>query len=225
MIWLKKMFGGGATPPPVPAPSLSTGDIRHALPLGLRVHGRVHFDRTMYQVAPGVMTMELPDGHQDIACYGHIDLGDGYAMHRFYLEDDAFLQVLTCGGQVESLQAFVYHGTANPPTKAAFQEFVTGNPHLGAPEIDYDGKRWRRVTSEEIAGKIPPMAFDEVLYRGTPPRRDDDLTNYTCVYARDVPQLDRQEILVVNGEDSGPNEFLVSYAVGVDLNESDLDIT
>jgi hypothetical protein len=69
------------------------------------------------------------------------------------------------------------------------------------------------------------MAFDEVLFRGTPPRRSDDLTNYTVVYGRPVPELDRDELLVVTAEDSGPNQFLVSYAVGLDLTEADLDIT
>lgn len=223
MSLIDKLFGR-KSPPPVPALS-PQGDLRHALPLGLRVHGRVRFDRTLYRVAPGAMTAELPEGDQDIAAYGHINLGDGYAMHRFYLEDDAFLQVLTCGEHVESVTAFVYHDTVNPPTKAAFQQFVTSNPHLGADEIDYAGRRWQRVTSPEAGSKIPPMAFDEILYRGNPPRRNDDLTNYTVVYGRAVPELDRQELLVVNGEDSGPNEFLVSYAVGIELTEADLDIT
>lgn len=218
-----KLFGrGGATPPPVPP---VTGDLRHPLPLGLRIGGRVRFDRTLYRVAPGAMTEELPDGHQGIECYGHIDLGDGYAMHRFYLEDDAYLQVMTVGGSIESIKGFVFHDTVNPPTKAAFQQFVTGDPHLGAQHIEYAGKRWTRVTSPDAGPRIPPMAFDEVLYRHVPPRRDDDLTHYAMVYSREVPELEREELLLVTGEDSGPNEFCVTYAVGMDLTEADLDIT
>jgi hypothetical protein len=201
------------------------GDVPHPLPLGLRVHGRVRFDRMLYRVAPQAMTAQLPDGDQDIACYGHVDLGDGYAIHRFYLEDDAYLQVMTCGGHVESINAFVYHGTVNPPNKAAFQSFVSNNPHLGAHEIEYAEKRWQRVTSPDQGPKIPPMVFDEVLFRGIPPRRSDDLTHYSVVYGRPVPELDREELLVVAAEDSGPDQYLVSYAVGLDLTEADLDIT
>lgn len=220
MSWFDRLTGRGrSTPPPAP------GAIRHTLPLGLRLGGRVQIDCTMYRVAPGAMTEELPEGHQGIECYGHIDLGDGYAMHRFYLEDDAYLQVMTCGELIESIKGFVFHDTVNPPTKAHFQQFVTGNPHLGAQEIEYAGKRWYRVTSPEGGAHIPPMAFDEVLYRGTPPRRDDDLTHYAMVYGRGVPELQREEFLLVTGEDSGPNEFCVTYAVGVDLTEADLDIT
>lgn len=222
MSWLKKMLGQGVQPPPVPA---ATGALRKPLPLGLRVGGRVQFDRTMYQVAPDAMTAELPTGHQGIACYGHIDLGDGYAMHRFYLHDDAYLQVMTCGDAVESIKAFVFFDTVNPPTKAHFQQFVSGNPHLGAQHIEYAGRQWTRVTSADAGPQIPPMAFDEVLYRGEPPVRDDDLTHYAMVYGRHVAELDREEFLLVTGEDSGPNDFCVTYAVGVDLTEADLDIT
>ena len=220
MSLLSKLFGGKQ------APADQAGDIRHPLPLGLRIGACIAFDRTMYRFAPGAMTEELPDGHQRVACYGHIDLGDGYAMHRFYVEDDAYLQIMTCGEAIESIKAFVFHATVNPPTKQAFQDFVASHPHLGAFEIDYAGQRWTRVTSAEAgAQRIPPMAFDEVLYRNTPPRRDDDLTHYAVVYRRDVPTLEREEFLLVTGEDSGPNEFCVTYAVGLDLTEADLDIT
>lgn len=222
MSWLDRMLGrarADAAPPAV------GGGLLDALPLGLRVGGRVAFDRTLYRVAPGAMTAELPDGHQGVACYGRIDLGDGYAMHRFYLEDDAYLQVMTCGAAIESIKAFVFHDTVNPPTLQHFRQFVAAHDHLGAQDIEYGGHRWSRVTSPEGGAKIPPMAFDEVLYRGQPPRRDDDLTHYAMVYGRPVPELDREEFLLVTAEDSGPHQFCVTYAVGLDLTDADLDIT
>lgn len=198
----------------------------HALPLGLRVNGAVQFDRTMYRVAPGAMTVELPVGHQLIPCYGHIDLGDGYALHRFYLHDDAFVQVSTCGSQVEGIKAFSFHETVNPPTKDAFQDFVMHHEHLGASRIEYAGHAWERAT-QSTAGdtRIPAIAYDEVLYRHAPPRRDDDLTHYAMLYRRAVPELDRDEFLLVTGEDSGPQDFAITYAIGVDLTQADLDIT
>jgi len=223
MSWLGRMFGKGAA---ATAPSASQGDIRHRVPLGLRVGSRIHFDRTMYQVAPAAMTAELPDGHQGVECIGHIRLGDGAELHRFYLEDDAYLQVLEVGDTIEAMQAFVFHHTVNPPSKAAFQQFVTGNAHLGDFDIEYAGRQWTRVTSEEAGDvHIPPMAFDETLYRGQPPRKDDDLTHYACVYKRHVPELGRDELLLVTGEDYGPTEFAVTYAIGIDVTEADLDIT
>ena len=216
----------GRRPPP-PAEALpAPGELAHALPLGLRVGARVQFDRTMYSVAPGAMTEELPEGHQGVPCYGHIDLGDGYALHRFYLDDDAFLQVGTVAGDVEAIQGFVFHETVHPPDKAAFQRFVMGHAHLGAPNIDYGGHQWTRATqTTEADRRIPAMVYDEVLYRNQPPRRDDDLTHYAMLYSREVPELSRQELLLVSAEDSGPADFSITYSVGVDLTTADLDIT
>lgn len=215
-----KLFG--AKPPPAPV----AGALTHALPLGLRVGGQLQFDLTLYRVAPGAMSAELPGGYQGIPCYGHIDLGDGYALHRFYLDDDAYLQVSTCGEAIEAIKAFVFHETVNPPTKEKFQQFVMQHPHLGAAEIDYAGQRWTRSTqSTEATARIPAIAYDEVLYRHSPPRKDDDLTHYAMLYRRYVAALDRDEFLLVTGEDSGPNEFCVTYAIGLDLTEADLDIT
>ena len=207
-----------ALPPP--------GALAHALPLGLRIGGRIQFDRTMYSVAPGAMTEELPAGYQGVPCYGHVDLGDGYALHRFYLDDDAFLQVSTVGDDVEAIKGFVFHETVNPPTKEAFRAFVMEGDHLGAAAIDYAGHHWLRVTNSTAGNaRIPAMAYDEVLYRHQPARRDDDLTHYAMLYSRDVPELAREEFLLVSAEDSGPHEFSITYSVGVDLTAADIDIT
>ena len=51
MSWMDRMLGRGGAP--IPAPS-AVGDIPHALPLGLRVGGRVHFDRTLYRLIRAV---------------------------------------------------------------------------------------------------------------------------------------------------------------------------
>ena len=218
---LDKLLGRA---PPAAAPP--PGALAHALPLGLRIGGRIQFDRTLYRIAPGAMTEELPAGYQGVPCYGHVDLGDGYALHRFYLDDDAFLQVSTVGGEVEAIKGFVFHETVNPPTKDAFRKFVMESDHLGAAEIDYAGQHWLRVTNTTAGdARIPAMAYDEVLYRHEPARRDDDLTHYAMLYSRDVPELSREEFLLVSAEDSGPNEFSVTYSVGVDLTIADIDIT
>lgn len=201
------------------------GDIVHALPMGLRLGGCVAFDQMMYRAASGAFTSQLPDGHQPIQCYGHAPLGDGAELHRFYVEDDAYLQVMTVGQSVDAIQAFVFHETRNPPTKAAFQQFVTSGDLLGPEEIEYLGKTWYRVTSHDSPGRVPPMAFDEVLYRGMPARKDDDLTHYAVVYGRHIQEIDREELLLITAEDSGPNDFCITFAIGLALTQADLEIT
>lgn len=219
MSLFNKLFGSRPTPPPAP------GAIRFPLPLGLRIGARITFDRTMYQVAPEAMLAELPDGFQGIPCIGQIDLGDGTVQHRCYVDDDAYLMVQTVGGEVDGLMGFVFAETVNPPNKHAFQDFIQHHAHLGAPGIDYAGKRWQRQINTTAEGRIPAMVFDEVLYRYEPARRDGDLTHYAMMYQRHVPELDRDEFLLVTAEDSGPQEFCITYAVGLDLGTEDFQIT
>lgn len=203
------------------------GAIGHALPLGFRINGRVALDTLVCRAHPGALTAQLPEGHQGIPCYGHIDLGSGYALHRFYLDDDAFVQVSTCGELVEGIKAFVFVETVNPANQAEFQRYITEHEHLGAATIDYAGRSWQREFGDDdgAAARVPAVAYDEVLYRHDPPRKDDDLTHYAMLYRRAVPELDRDEFLLVTGEDYGPSEFCITYAIGLALTTADLDIT
>lgn len=227
MSFFSRLFGKPATAATTePTIDPTRGEIPHPLPLGLRVGAMVSFDRTRYLAAGDAFVEQLPTGYQQVQCYGYADLGDSHLLHRFYLADDAYLQVLTIGEEIDAVQAFVYCEQVNPANLAAFREFVAGHAHLGASQIDYAGHRWQRRTNADAGdARIPPMALDETLYRGQPPRRSDSLTNYAMLYGRPIPELDSEELLLVTAEDSGPNEFLVSYAVGLNLNSADYDIT
>lgn len=223
MGWLDGLFGGKKQQAPEPA----TLPFAHELPLGLRINGRVAFDTLPFRAHPQAWTLRLPEGHQGIPCYGYIDLRGGHALHRFYLDEDAYLQVSTASGQVEGIKAFVFQETVNPANQAEFKRFIQDHPHLGADRIDYAGRTWYREFGDQLGagGKAPPVIYDEVLYRHDPPRRDDDLTHYAMLYRREVPELDREEFLLVTAEDYGPSEFVVTYAIGIDLTTADLDIT
>lgn len=221
MSFFDKLFGKSPAPPAMPVRDAMT----FPLPLGLRIGARITFDRTMYQVAPEAMLGELPEGYQGIPCIGQIDLGDGTVQHRCYVDDDAYLMVQTVGGDVDGLMGFSFAETVNPPNKQAFQDFILGHDHLGAAEIEYAGKRWQRQINTTASGRIPPMVFDETLYRYAPARKDGDLTHYAMMYQRHVAELHREEFLLVTAEDSGPTEFCITYAVGVDLTVEDFQIT
>ncbi|MEC4339816.1 MULTISPECIES: DUF2491 family protein [Stenotrophomonas] len=226
MSFLQRLFGKKPAAPAVASPPNYRGSIPHDLPLALRIGAMVTFDRTRYLVAPDAVVEQLPDGFQEVQCYGYADLGDGHLLQRFYLADDAYLQVMTVGGEVDAVQAFVYCEQVNPANQAAFREFVASHDHLWAPEIHYAGHLWRRHNQGETGlERMPPMALEEILFRGQTPRQSDDLTNYATLYTRQVAELGMEELLLVTAEDSGANEFLVSYAVGMNMNSSDFEIT
>jgi hypothetical protein len=69
------------------------------------------------------------------------------------------------------------------------------------------------------------VVFDERVFRGRPATFAYALTHYSMLYQREVPAGARIESLLVSAEDYGPDEFCVTYSVGVDVTTADLEIT
>ena len=225
MGWLSTVFGRkDATAAAGAAPVSRIGNVE--LPLGLRLGGAIAIDPMPFRVAGEAFLFAPPEGHVIIEAYGAVDLGGGAFLHRFYLTEDAFLQVNTTAGAVDEMKYFVFHETRNPPTPAAFRAWVEPGSLLGAPTLDVDGRHYRRVWGETPDARwAPPVVLDEKVYRGRPARLDYDLTHYCMLYRRDVPGTDRGETLLVSAEDYGPEEFCVTWSVGVDVSTADLEIT
>lgn len=222
MSWLRGLFGN--------APTTDAGPVREIagveLPLGLRLGGAIALDATAFSIAGDAFLFVPPEGHQIIEAYGAVDLGAGAMLHRFYVTDDAFLQVNTTAGAVDELKYFVYHETRHPPTIAEFRAWVKPGAMLGGPIMETANRRYRRVWGEsEDTRWVPPVVLDEKVYRGRPAALDYDLTHYCMLYQREVDGTHRTESLLVSAEDYGPDEFSITYSVGVDVTTADLDIT
>ncbi len=222
MNWLRGVFG---TPK-----EGDTGPVREIagveLPLGLRLGGAVALDTMAFKLARDAFLFVPPEGNVIIEAYGAVDLGGAAMLHRFYLSEDAFVQVNTTSGSVDEMKYFVFHETKHPATIAAFRAWVEPGALLGGATLDLDGRRYRRVWGEsEDARWAPPVVLDEKVYRGRPAKLDYDLTHYCMLYQRDVDGSGRTESLLVSAEDYGPDEFCITFSVGVDVTTADLDIT
>jgi hypothetical protein len=222
MSFLRGLFGKKPEGEPAPVRAIAGVD----LPLGLRPGGALALDTTVFDAAGEAFGFAPPRGHNLIEAYGQIDLGAGAILHRFYLTDDAFLQVNTTAGAIDEMKYFVFHETKQPANQAAFKRWVESGSAIGGTDIDVEGRRYTRVWGDEgDTGWIPPVTFDEKVYRGRPPVLDYDLTHYCMLYQRDIAALGRTESLLVSAEDYGPSEFCVTYALGIDVTTADLDIT
>ncbi len=69
------------------------------------------------------------------------------------------------------------------------------------------------------------MPLEERVYKKDLTSYEYDLTLYTMLYSREVEGFDREEMLLVTGEDSGPNDYVVSQAVGIPLTTAEFEIT
>lgn len=216
MSWLGKMFGSKPEQP----------EIAPAGPLGLRLKGAVGVDGLPFRVAGDRLLFEVPEGNQLIEAWGDVELGGGSRLHRYYLTDDAFVQVSTTAGQVDDVKLFVFQDTVNPSNQAAFNDWVKRGSQIGAPHLDLEGRRYDRVWGDAGAQDwAPPVVFDEKVYKDSFRSPDYDLTHYAMLYQRLVPELDRYEYVLVSAEDYGPNEYCITFSVGVDVNQADLTIT
>jgi len=221
MRWLKNMLGNK---PVDDAPALAINGIE--LPLGLRLGGAVALDTALFDAAGSAFGFVAPRGHCVIDAYGQIDLGGGSILHRFYLTEDAFLQVNTTSGAVDEMKYFVFHETRQPANQAAFKDWVRPGSALGAEMVEIEQRRYTRVWGDDPAESwVPPVVFEEHVYRGRPPKLDDELTHYAMLYQREIPSLQRVETLLISAEDYGPSEFCVVYSLGIDVSTADLDIT
>jgi hypothetical protein len=197
------------------------------LPLHLRLGGAVAYDDTMFKVNAGVLSFDAPQGNQIIEALGKVDLGAGSHLHRFYLTDDAWLQVNTTGQSIDDVKLFVYAETKNPPSKAEFVRWTEQGSEIGSASIRFAGRTFARVWGDSpVASWSPPIVYDESVVHPSGGEADFDLTHYSMLYQREVPELPgRFEYLFVTAEDYGPEEFCVVYSLGVDVTTADLTIT
>ena len=202
----------------------------NAFPLGARLKGAVLIDTMPFKLAGDAFAFALPQGPQIIEAIGVIDLGNGTKLHRLYLTDDAFVQIPTSGDHgarsVGDVSLFVYVDSVNPANQDAFRRWVEQGSPLGQPSYTFGDRDYRRVWGEGADGAwAPPVAFDENIYKTSATTKEYDLSLYSMLYERDVENADRNELLLVAAEDSGPNDFCISLALGVPLSLADFEIT
>jgi hypothetical protein len=196
-----------------------------AFPLGARLKGAVLIDPMPFRLAGEAFGFACPEGPQIIEAIGVVELGDGARLHRLYLSDDAFLQVATQDGQPGDVALFAYLDAIHPANQAAFRAWVEPGSLLGAATYTVANREYRRVWGEGPDVRwTPPVALDEDVYKIAADTKDYDLTLYSMLYERETG-ADRNELLLVAAEDSGPNEYCISLALGVPLTQAEFEIT
>ena len=179
------------------------------------------FDDLVYKLNGDKLGFDWPASPQIIEAVGDIDLGEGNRLYRLYLTDDAFIQIATANGQPGDVNLFVYGESINPSTSSEFERWCSG----GAPakyrlaNYEYD-----RVWGDGGA-TTQRVPLEERVYKKDLVTHEYDLTIYSMLYQREVDGFDRNEMLLVAGEDSGPNDYVISQAVGIALSTAEFEIT
>ncbi|MBI2380616.1 MAG: DUF2491 family protein [Gammaproteobacteria bacterium] len=190
--------------------------------LGLARGRMVAVDPLPFQFLAGRMLVVPPEGDQRIESRGLADLGAGCALHRYYVSDDAFIQIGTTNGLREDLKLFVFHETRNPGSLAEFQTWLGKTSQIGRSELDYGGYRYARVWGGDEV-HAPPVLFEEAVYTDSDTLAAYTVRHHCMLYERTVEGAERQEYLLISAEQTG-EDYCVVFSVGADLSSADLQI-
>lgn len=211
------LFGKKDTP--------ATPPVQSRLPMGFRLGAAVAIDSLPFRLHSEGYGFAPPAGDQFVEAVGKVDLGGGSHLHRFYLTDDAWVQVGTTGDTVDDAKLFAFAETKTPLSRNEFTAWVEEGSQLGNRELSFGGYTYHRVFGDGAATWAPPIVYDEAV---THTKSDDDfeLTHYSMLFQRELAfAAGKFEYLWVSAEDYSPTEFLVVFSVGVDITTADLTIT
>lgn len=189
----------------------------------LRLGAFVAFDALPFRMHEGRFLFAPPQGGQTIEAYGRVDLGASAQLHRYYLTDDAWLQVNTTDDQIDEMKLWVFHDTKHPADRDAFDHWLGRGSSLGRATLEYAGKQFRRVWGEEVEW-APPVRFGEDVYTEAMDAIAYRTTHHCMLFERAVEGTDRLEYLLISAELTG-EEYCVVFSIGVDVTAADLQIT
>jgi hypothetical protein len=197
-------------------------------PLGLRLGAAIRLDSILSKVlGDGRFVLELPEPGTPllVAAQGLIDLGEGVKLHRFYLDDDWWLQIKASGNvgddgeNFDEILLFGFGEVLNPSTQAQFEEMAGS---IGTPEYEYAEKKFVRQWGVG-SGLSATTDYSERVY----PQDDGsyETRHQDMLYAREVAGTTREELLLISVETDETDSVSVVHSVGMRLERTDLEIT
>ena len=195
-------------------------------PLDLRLGAAVRLDPVLSKVLAGAgYALELPEAGRilSVVAQGVVDLGEGVRLHRFYFDEDWWLQAKTSGpeasGAVDELHLFGFGDVLTPAGQAEFDAIAA---RIGLPSYEYAGNAYARIWGQG-SGAVATADFDERVY----PSDDASygVRHQDMLHSRDVAGSPRPELLLVSTETSDDGEVTVVHSVGIALEAADLEIT
>ncbi|MDU0113842.1 YjfK family protein [Psychrosphaera aquimarina] len=114
--------------------------------MGLRIGGSFDIDPLLLRLTEGELTISGCAPTQIIQAAGIVDL-DGTWVYRFYTDDEAYLQVITEGGQndehVVDVKLFHFYDTQDIESKPLWDEIL--NTKIGTPTYQLESQTFERV--------------------------------------------------------------------------------
>lgn len=193
--------------------------------MGLYLGGSFEIDPLKLKLLEPHLKINGAANQHLIQAVGKIMLDTGGVMFRFYTDDDAFLQVITDGGESEShitdVKLWYFYETKTVGSQAQWSELIAHG--ISKPHYKLDNDAYTRVW-DAVGDLSPPVAMTETTYE-----QDGDISTtdqFIMLYERDLGD-DNVEALLVAGEekivDSNHDRCLV-ISTGFDVSPADITI-
>lgn len=199
---------------------------------GLRLDGRVNIKLIGLRAHPDALFRWDDDAFHHIAAVGHVDLGQGSHLVRFYLDNDTWLQANIENGQVLEYKLFDFYRVTHL-SDAEFDVLINGEDKqpdsIGAQSITLasSSDEARTCTYQRVWGNTdslwsPPVIFEEqVMTTDSIVARS--VTHHAMLYERTIEGAERLEYLLLSAETDGEGSFMLVQNVGVDVASVDID--
>lgn len=205
---------------------------------GLRLDGRVNIKLIGLRAHSDALFRWDDDAYHHIAAVGHVDLGQGAHLVRFYLDNDTWLQANVENGQVLEYKLFDFYRVAHL-SDAEFDSLINGDSSINGDEKQPDSigaqtlsltsttDEARTCTYQRVWGNSdspwsPPVVFEEQVMT-TESVAARSVTHHAMLYERTIQGAERMEYLLVSAENDGEGGFMVVHNVGVDVASVDID--
>ncbi|MEG5549177.1 DUF2491 family protein [Enterobacter wuhouensis] len=197
-------------------------------PLGLHRHAAFTLDTLPFRLAADSLLIQLPGAEYTIAASSVIDAGAGCCIYRYYTSGDEFLQINTTGGlareNIEDIKLFIYQDSVDISSEKKWQKEI-GAASMGRARLHWSDRDWIRIFNETEEGNVEPVYLLEHVENNQGEKWD--VHNFMMAYQREAT-TELYEYLLLNGEetfcDNSEPEWIFSYAIGVDIPITSLNI-
>ena len=198
-------------------------------PLQLRIGAAVRLDSILSKVlGDGRYVLELPESGKflTVESQGEVDLGEGVKLHRFYLDEDWWLQVKASGAVltdsdagIDGIHLFGFGDVLTPSSQAQLEEMAS---LIGRPSYAYADKSYDRLWGSG-PGLATTADFQERVYPAA--EASYGVRHQDMLHSRAIAGSERPEFLLVSVETDDKGEVSVVHSVGIALNAADIEIT
>ncbi len=210
-----KAFGSKESTPKPKAPEI----------MGLYLGGSFEIDPLKLKIIQPELLIENAASQHLIQGVGEVNLDTGGKILRFYTDDDAFLQVVTDGGDTENhitdVKLWYYYDTQTVGSESQWQQTLKSQVSL--PTYELDGHKFSRVW-DAVGEESPPVAMTEKTYE-----EDGDISEtdqFVMLYERTI-EANNVEALMISAEEKIVNhnhDRCMVLSTGFNIQPSDITI-